>query len=79
MLLNLKLFRVAHNLTQEEMADKLNVSRSVYSNIERGRNRGADFRFWSNLQKAFNISNEEMFRLMKPEERAGKCGTSEKQ
>lgn len=33
---NLKVFREKHGLTQEEMAVKLQVSKSHYVNIERG-------------------------------------------
>lgn len=32
----LKQYRVKHNLTQEQMADKLNSSQSYYSQIESG-------------------------------------------
>lgn len=33
---NLKSFREKHNLKQQEMADKLEISKSHYVNIERG-------------------------------------------
>lgn len=72
MLINLKIFRIAKHLTQKEMADKCNVSRAVYSNIERGRNE-AKGDFWENLQKAFDVPDSEMYNLMKKEEEDLKC------
>ncbi len=67
MRLNLKLFRVKTNLTQDEFSKKIGISRVAYSLIERG-DRFGSFGFWLDLQKAFNIPDEEMFALMKCEE-----------
>lgn len=64
MRINLKLFRVKNKLTQAEMADKIGVSRQVYANVENGKN-GGSTDFWGNLQRAFNIADEEMYSLMK--------------
>ena len=64
MRMDLKLFRVRHKLTQSEIAAKIGVSRQVYSNIEKGRN-GGSTEFWGNLQRAFNIRDEDMYSLMK--------------
>ena len=64
MRMNLKLFRVKNNLTQAEIAAKLDVSRQVYANIEKGRNAGST-EFWSNLQRAFNVPDAEMYPLQK--------------
>ncbi|AVJ48881.1 hypothetical protein [Lactobacillus phage PMBT4] len=33
---NLKVFRIKHNLTQEELAEKLGVSAAHYGSVERG-------------------------------------------
>ena len=63
---NLKVFRVKHDLTQAEIADKLNYSRSQYALIERGERDGTQA-FWNNLQAAFSVSDEEMWKLMKKE------------
>lgn len=35
--LNLKMFRLKHNLTQEEMANKLGIAKITYVNIELGK------------------------------------------
>lgn len=35
--LNLKMFRLKHNLTQEEMAKKLGIAKITYVNIELGK------------------------------------------
>lgn len=64
---NLKVFRVRLKLTQGEMAAKIGVSRVVYANVERGRNKGKE-KFWNNLQKAFNVPDEEMYALMRVED-----------
>ena len=61
---NLKLFRVSHDLTQGQFANKVNVSRAVYSNIERGRT-DANQEFWNNLQSVFSIPDAEMWKLQK--------------
>lgn len=63
---NLKLFRVAHNLTQEEIADKIGFARATYSAIEKGRRNGKQ-PFWESLQKTFKIPATEMWELMKCE------------
>ena len=63
----LKLLRVKHNLTQEEMADKIGVSRCTYAAIENGTRNGRDF-FWESLQKAFNIPDEDMWKLKKKDQ-----------
>ena len=64
MRLGLKLLRVKLNLTQEEMAKKLNVNRGTYIAIENGRRDGR-LQFWENLQKSFDIPDENMWALMK--------------
>ena len=61
---NLKVFRAKHDLTQAEIAEKLNYSRSQYALIERGDRDGTQA-FWNNLQAVFGVSDEEMWKLMK--------------
>ena len=70
MRLNLKLLRVQNNLTQEEFAEKVGVSRGVYSNIENSKVNGTMI-FWDNVQKAFEVPDEKMYSLMKDDERTG--------
>lgn len=62
---NLKVFRVKHGLTQVEMAAKIGVSRSVYSDVEAGRRKSCSIAFLRKLQAAFDIPDEEMWALSK--------------
>lgn len=64
---NLKLFRANKFLSQQEMADRIGVTRSTYSSIESGKREGRKT-FWKFLQVAFNIPDEEMYGLMKNDE-----------
>lgn len=64
MRINLKLLRVKHGLTQDEMAVKIGVTRCTYAAIENGTRNGRDH-FWISLQKAFNIPDEDMWKLKK--------------
>ena len=64
---NLKVFRVAHKLTQAEMAERLGVSRATYVYIERGARSGT-IDVWSTLQRVFNVPDAEMFSLQKLDE-----------
>ena len=61
---NLKVFRVAHKLKQEEIAEMLGVSRATYSYVERGE-RGGTQAFWGTLQSVFSVPDEDMYALMK--------------
>lgn len=65
----LKQFRIGQHLKQAEMAEKIGVSRAAYGYVENGK-RGGNFEFWDNLQKAFNVADEDMYKLMKLDERA---------
>lgn len=62
--MNLKKFRGARALTQDQMADRMGVERGTYSLVELGKRRGSPD-FWANLQKAFNVPDAEMYALMK--------------
>ena len=64
---NLKLFRTNKFLSQQEIADKIGVTRSTYANIENGVREGRKT-FWKLLQAAFDIPDEEMYGLMKNDE-----------
>ena len=64
MRMDLKLLRVANDLTQEQMADICKVSYPTYRSIENGSSKGkADF--WITLQKAFGLSDTKTMELMK--------------
>lgn len=59
----LKILRIKKKLNQNEFAKKVGVSSSTYSQIERGAiNSSQDF--WTKLQEAFSIKDEDMWRLM---------------
>lgn len=68
MRVNLKVLRVRMNLNQAEMAEKCGIGRVSYAAIERG-DRGGSMKFWKNLQDAFEVKDENMYSLMKNEER----------
>ena len=61
---NLKIFRVQNDLSQEEIAEKIGCTRATYSAIENGTRDGRRT-FWMKLQQAFNVSDEEMWALVK--------------
>ena len=58
----LKVFRVTHNLTQQQLADKLGVSVSTYNLIESGKRRGSQ-KFWLKLQQEFNLDGGKVWEL----------------
>lgn len=62
--INLKLFRIKNRLTQNEMADRLNISRSTYVNIENGKS-DCTLKFFNSLQREFGIKDEDMWELTK--------------
>lgn len=64
---NLKCFRVKQQLTQDEMAVKIGVTRCTYAAIELGTRNGSQF-FWVSLQNAFNIPDADMWALRKIDE-----------
>ena len=64
---NLYLLRCKHLLTQAEFAAKIGVSVRGYQNIEWGE-RDGKASFWSKIQKVFNISDADMYSLMKIDE-----------
>ena len=54
----------------QEMSKKTGVSRMTYSYIESG-NRFGCAAFWDNLQHVFDLSDDEVRKLQKTEERTG--------
>ena len=65
----LKQFRVGEHLTQAQMANKIGVSIRTYGYIENGK-RGGNQKFWRNLQNAFDVPDNDMWKLQKLDERA---------
>lgn len=59
----LKVLRVKEDLTQDEMAKKLGVSRQTYQAIESGERRGSE-EFWLSVHGVFNVPASEMWELM---------------
>lgn len=64
MRINLKLLRVSEGLTQNEISEKLGISRITYSFIERGERQG-NYKFWERVQETFNIPDKKMYSLMR--------------
>lgn len=73
---NLYMFRCANKLTRGKMATKTGVSRTTYSLIESGKRDGSHA-FWGSLQREFGVPDEQMYSLMKTEEREEQCETKE--
>lgn len=65
----LKLFRVERDLNQGDMSAKIGFSRSLYTLIERGERDGS-LDFWQSFQRAFNVSDADMWGFMKREEKS---------
>ena len=61
---NLKVLRVKHGLSQQKMAAKIGVSRSIYSEVEKGK-RNCSPAFLEKLQAAFDIPDADMWALTK--------------
>ena len=66
----LKIVRVTFGLTQEQMAERLDMSRQAYAKIENGQAQG-NIKFWAKVQKEFNISSEEMWGLINDDTKEG--------
>ena len=61
---NLKVLRAMHGLTTKEIAERIGVSRSTYSEIENAK-RGCSPKFLEQLQAAFDIPDEEVWKFAK--------------
>lgn len=64
--INLKLFRVKQDMSQDEIAHRIGCNRTTYAEIENGKRDGREA-FWKTLQRAFDIPDEEMWALVKNE------------
>lgn len=61
---NLIIFRAKHGLNRQQMAHRIGVSRSTYSEIENAK-RNCSQVFLTKLQVAFGIPDEDMWTLTK--------------
>lgn len=61
---NLKTFREKHGLRQQQMADKLGISKSYYVAIELG-NAEPSFRVAEAIDQNFHNEYEDIFELLK--------------
>lgn len=61
---NLIIFRAKHGLNRQQMADRIGVSRSTYSEVESAK-RNCSQVFLTKLQVAFGIPDEEMWSLIR--------------
>lgn len=66
----LRVLRARYNLTQEQTADILGVSRATYVNVENGNQRGS-VELWKKIQKAFDLSDADTWRMMLDAESEG--------
>jgi DNA-binding XRE family transcriptional regulator len=64
---NLKMLRIENDLTQEQMAERLGVTRVTYANVENGKSKGS-ITFWLAVEREFPESN--MKDLVKLKEKA---------
>ena len=62
--INLKIFRLKQGLNQQEMANKLGISKSYYVAIELGNN-DPSFRVAEELYKQFHDQYNDIFELLK--------------
>lgn len=60
----LKVLRAKHDLTQEEMAMRLGVSRTTYVNVENGKSKGS-MRFWLGVIRAFPEAEQDVMSILK--------------
>lgn len=60
---NLKLLRVKENLTQEETAERLGVSRQTYQEIESGKRPGT-LNFWRSVRNQFEVPEAKMWPII---------------
>jgi DNA-binding XRE family transcriptional regulator len=61
--LKLKQLRVGLDLSQEQMAESLDVSRSMYAAIENGQRYGK-LQFWKTLEVTHNVPAQEVYQMM---------------
>lgn len=60
---NLKNARKAAGLTQQQVADSLEISLVYYQKIEQG-SRTGDFEIWDNLEDLFNVGQRKLREIL---------------
>ena len=58
----LKLLRIKNDLTQEQLSQKIGISKGAYSLIEQGKKGGSD-KTWLKIQEIFNLSGDQVWKL----------------
>ena len=61
--IKMKQWRVGLDMSQEQMADSLGVSRSMYSAIENGQRYGT-LKFWKTLEVTYNVPHAKVYEFM---------------
>ena len=61
--IKMKQWRVGLDMSQEQMADSLEISRSMYSAIENGQRYGT-IPFWKKLEATHNVPAEKVYEFM---------------
>lgn len=59
---NLKEARQKAGMTQQQIADRLEISLRYYQNLEQGTRTG-DFEIWDNLEDLFNLHQRELRKM----------------
>ena len=60
---NLQMLRISHDLTQEQMAERIGVSRTTYCKVENGKSKGS-MSFWLAVKKEFpEVAIEEVAKV----------------
>lgn len=62
--INLKKFRIGLGLKSKEMAEKTNISKEHYSNIELGKS-DPSYEYIENFEKTFDVNVKEVWWLFK--------------
>ena len=73
MRVNLKIQRIKRLMSLKEAADAIGINRATYTQLERGEIQGS-VTTWQKVQKAFGISDEDMWEVMQDEAKKGDAG-----
>ncbi len=61
--IKMKQWRVGLDMSQEQMADSLGVSRSLYAAVENGQRYGT-LKFWKTLEVTHNVPKADVYDMM---------------
>lgn len=61
--IKMKQWRVGLDMSQEQMADSLGVSRSLYAAVENGQRYGT-LKFWKTLEVTHNVPKSDVYDMM---------------